>query len=406
MESNKRGVVGMTSKKRWIWIVLDSVGCGAAPDASHYGTSDEMSNTLAHIAQAKGGLYVPNMEKLGLGNILEIEGVKPSHQPTAYGRMQEKSHGKDTTNGHWEFVGVVLEQDLPVYPNGFPNEIIQPFEAYVGKPVLCNRPASGTEVIEEYGAIHMETGRPIVYTSADSVFQIAAHEEIVTVQQLYDWCEKARALLTGPHAVGRVIARPFIGKPGAFQRTHHRKDFSLNFGHTVLNSLQTAGWDIIGIGKIYDIYGGSGISKGIHTDNNEDGMKKLLQAMREYSSGLLYINLVDFDSLYGHRNNPIGFAQAVEEFDRWLGKVLSTMQDSDVLCITADHGCDPTTPGTDHSREWVPLLVYHKQMNQLHSLGDRSTFADLGATVAEFFGVSLPEIGESFWKSIQDEAMF
>ena len=276
---------------------------------------------------------------------------------------------------------------LPVYPNGFPPEIIEPFEAYVGKKVLCNRPASGTVVIEEYGPLHQQTGRPIVYTSADSVFQIAAHEDVVPVETLYDWCMYARQLLTGKHAVGRVIARPFEGQPGAYKRTHRRKDFSLQFGETVLNHVADAGYPVCGIGKIYDIYGGSGITEGIHTENNDDGMTQLIRRMDEQDREILYANLVDFDALYGHRNDPVGFARAVEAFDRRLPEVLNKMKDGDVLCITADHGCDPTTPGTDHTREWVPLLVWHRGMKEAIPLGDRETFADLGATVAAFFGV-------------------
>ncbi len=385
-----------SNQQRWIWIVLDSVGVGAAPDADKYGEDDVQSNTLLHIAEAVGGLNVPHLQKLGLGRILSLPGVSSEGAVGAYGRMQEQSFGKDTTNGHWEFVGKILSHPLPVYPNGFPPEIIEPFEAYVGKKVLCNRPASGTVVIEEYGPLHQQTGRPIVYTSADSVFQIAAHEDVVPVETLYDWCMYARQLLTGNHAVGRVIARPFEGQPGAYKRTHRRKDFSLQFGETVLNHVADAGYPVCGIGKIYDIYGGSGITEGIHTENNDDGMTQLIRRMDEQDRGILYANLVDFDALYGHRNDPVGFARAVEAFDRRLPEVLNKMKDGDVLCITADHGCDPTTPGTDHTREWVPLLVWHRGMKEAIPLGDRETFADLGATVAAFFGVEGSGIGRSF----------
>lgn len=392
----------MSEKKRWIWIVLDSVGIGAAPDAAKYGEADSMSHTLRHIAQAVKGLHVPHLAKLGLGCITEIPGVKCDGAVGAFGRMQELSFGKDTTNGHWEFVGVVLDRPLPVYPIGFPPEVITPFETFVGKPVLCNKPASGTEVIEEFGALHEETGRPIVYTSGDSVFQVAAHEQVVPVEQLYDWCTYAREILHGEHGVGRVIARPFTGKPGSYRRTHERKDFSLTFGETVLNQVEQAGYPVCGIGKISDIYGGSGITSSLHTENNNDGMKHLLDQMEHQDSGILYVNLVDFDALYGHRNDPVGFARAVEAFDVQLPDVMARMTDDDVLCITADHGCDPTTPGTDHTREWVPLLLWHKNMHRAVPLGDRPTFADIGATVADYFGVTQPNRGSSLLNFLHD----
>lgn len=389
--------------RRWIWIVLDSVGIGAAPDAHLYGHSDEISNTLGHIAEAVGGLKVPHLAKLGLGCIIPLAGVPCDHPLCAYGTMVEQSRGKDTTNGHWEFVGVVLTEELPVYPEGFPPEIIEPFEAHVGKPVLCNRPRSGTEVIEEYGPQHMETGRPIVYTSADSVFQVAAHEDLVPIEQLYEWCAFARSILVGRHGVGRVIARPFLGAPGSFQRTDRRHDYSLSFGRTVLNELTDAGIPVTGIGKISDIYGGSGVSTSIHTIDNEDGMKKILQQMKVQSDGLIYANLVDFDAKYGHRNDPQGFADAIEFFDTQLGELLSLMQSNDVLIITADHGCDPTVPGTDHTRECVPLLVYHRKMSQGTLLGERQTFADIGATLAEDFRVPKPPVGESFLSKLPND---
>lgn len=389
----------MTSK-RLIWIVLDSVGIGAAPDAHLYGPADEKSHTLRHIAQAVHGLSVPNLGKLGLGCIDEIPGVVCENPMAAFGKMREQSYGKDTTNGHWEFVGVVLKKPLPVYPNGFPPEIIGPFERYVGKPVLCNLPASGTEVIKEFGPVHEQTGRPIVYTSADSVFQVAANEAVVPVETLYDWCEYARKLLTGKHGVGRVIARPFVRESGQYQRTHRRRDYSLTFGETVLNRISEAGYPVTGIGKISDIYGGVGITHSIHTESNEDGMNKLIQRMEQQDTGILYINLVDFDALYGHRNNPVGFAHAVEQFDVQLAEVLKRLHRSDLLCITADHGCDPTTEGTDHTREWVPLLLWGPAMERAVNLGERSTFADLGATVAEFFQVMPPDVGQSFIASL------
>jgi phosphopentomutase len=388
--------------KRWIWIVLDSVGVGAAPDAYKYGEADAQSHTLRHIAESVGNLNVPNLARLGLGCISDIPGVKCDSPIGAYGKMQERSFGKDTTNGHWEFVGVVLDKPLPTYPNGFPEEIIRPFEDYVGKPVLCNKPASGTVVIEEYGRIHEETGRPIVYTSADSVFQIAAHESVVPVEQLYDWCQVARQLLTNEHAVGRVIARPFEGESGNYRRTHHRKDYSLTFGDTVLNHVVAEGYAVTGIGKISDIYGGNGITEAIHTENNEDGMHKLIEQLEKQDSGIIYANLVDFDALYGHRNNPVGFARAVEAFDKLLPDVLSRMQGNDVLCIAADHGCDPTTEGTDHTREFVPLLLWTQQMTKAVDLGQRTSFADIGATLADYFEVKSPNVGQSCLPALHD----
>lgn len=385
----------MTESKRWIWIVLDSVGVGAAPDAAKYGEADAMSNTLGHIAQSVQGLHAPNLARLGLGCISDILGVPCRDAMGAYGRMRPLSFGKDTTNGHWEFVGVVLDRPLPVYPEGFPPEIIEPFEAYVGKSVLCNRPASGTVVIEEYGVVHETTGRPIVYTSGDSVFQIAAHESVVPIEQLYDWCTYAREILRGEHGVGRVIARPFTGSPGSYQRTHRRKDFSLSFGATVLNDVAAAGYPVCGIGKISDIYGGNGITESIHTESNADGMRRLVETMDRQRDGIIYVNLVDFDALYGHRNDTVGFARAVEAFDAQLPEVIGRLRAADILCITADHGCDPTAPGTDHTREWVPLILWQKEMTKGVALGDRPTFADIGATVADYFSVAKPHRGSS-----------
>lgn len=383
---------------RFIWIVLDSVGVGAAPDARFYGASDEQSHTLRHVAQAVGGLHAPSLARLGLGRIDDIPGLSQEGVVGAYGRMQEQSFGKDTTNGHWEYVGVVLHNPLPVYPEGFPTDIITAFEHYIGRKVLCNRPASGTEVIERFGVEHEATGRPIVYTSADSVFQVAAHEDVVPVEQLYNWCLYARKLLVGPHGVGRVIARPFIGQKGSYQRTHHRKDFSLTFGETVLNKMSEAGWPVSGIGKIGDIYGeSSGITEVIHSKDNMDGVDRLLDQLDRQDRGLVFINLVDFDALYGHRNDAVGFAHAIEAFDRRLPEILKKLRSNDTLFITADHGCDPSTPGTDHSREWVPLLSYRTSMSDAVALGDRQTFADLGATLADAFQLELPAVGTSFW---------
>lgn len=394
----------MARGRRFIWIVLDSVGIGAAPDADRYGEADAQSHTLRHVAQAVGGLHVPNLARLGLGMIDDIPGVAAEDVVGAYGKMREQSAGKDTTNGHWEYVGVVLHDPLPVYPNGFPPEVVLPFEQYIGRSVLCNRPASGTEVIAAYGFEHQVTGRPILYTSADSVFQLAAHESVVPIEQLYKWCQYARSILTGPHAIGRVIARPFIGEPGAYTRTHHRKDYSLTFGETVLNRLSAAGWPVSGIGKIADIYGGSGITEAVHTEDNHDGVMRVIEQLGRQQDGLIFANLVDFDAKYGHRNDPVGFARAIEAFDKQLPDILSRLRPTDVLCITADHGCDPTTPGTDHTREWVPLLVYLPTRELAVPLGDRQTFADLGATLAEAFELPQSTVGKSFWSLISDDS--
>nr|WP_123809248.1 phosphopentomutase [Kyrpidia tusciae] len=384
---------------RWIWIVLDSCGIGAAPDADRYG--DEAANTLGHIAQAVGGLRVPHLERLGLGRLVDLGHPADQEVVGCYGKMRERSVGKDTTNGHWEFVGVVLDRPLPVYPHGFPREIIEPFEQAIGRKILGNRPASGTEILKELGEEHVRTGRPIVYTSGDSVFQIAAHEEVIPPEELYHMCEVARGLLRGEHGVGRVIARPFVGQNGRYVRTDRRRDYSLRFGRTVLDELHDAGWPVVGIGKIHDIYGGAGIGEAVHTKDNMDGVDRIVQWGRRLDRGLIYGNLVDFDSLYGHRNDSVGFAGAVEAFDGRMPEILDTLRDEDVLIITADHGCDPTTPGTDHTREWVPLLVWGPGLKTGVDLGARDTFADIGATLAEAFGVPAPQVGTSFWKEVR-----
>ncbi|MDQ0286602.1 phosphopentomutase [Desulfofundulus luciae] len=380
-------------------IVLDSVGIGELPDAAQYG--DAGSNTLANTARAVGGLNLPYLGRLGLGNIAPIEGVPPVDRPqAAYGRMAEASAGKDTTTGHWEIAGLLLERPFPVYPNGFPPEIIRPFEERIGRPVLGNKAASGTVIIEELGPEHMRTGYPIVYTSADSVFQIAAHEEIIPVEELYRMCRIARELLTGDHAVGRVIARPFVGRPGAFKRTDRRRDFSLPPpGPTVLDLLLENGFSVLAVGKIEDIFAGKGITEAVHTEGNMDGVDQTLACMRRLERGLIFTNLVDFDMLYGHRNNPRGYADALEAFDRRLPEILHATRPDEVLIITADHGCDPTTSSTDHSREYVPLLVYGQRVKPGVNLGTRNTFSDVAATVAELFGLSYPR-GTSFAREV------
>ncbi|HZK25418.1 MAG TPA: phosphopentomutase [Oscillospiraceae bacterium] len=381
--------------KRVIMVVLDSVGVGELPDASFYG--DAGSNTLAHTAQAVGGLQLPWLQSLGLGCITEIAGVPCSGQPrAAYGKMAERSPGKDTTTGHWEMTGIILSQAFPVFPAGFPPEIMQPFSKAIGRAFLGNVKASGTEIIAELGAQHLATGKPIVYTSADSVFQIAAHEAVVPVEQLYAWCEMARELLSGDYAVGRVIARPFVGEPGNFQRTANRKDYSLAPPQEMLlDKLKAAGEEVVAIGKINDVFAGRGITASVHTANNDDGMSTLLTLLDNYQQGLLFINLVDFDMVYGHRNNAAGYAQALERVDGQLAAVSDKMTADDLLIILADHGCDPTFHHTDHTREYVPLLVYGAQVRP-GPLGVRETFADVGATVACLLGAAPLAAGKDF----------
>ncbi len=382
--------------KRVIIIVMDSVGIGALPDASLYG--DEGSNTLGNIASQVENFSLPNLQKMGLGNIIPLARIPPSENPSAaYGSMAERSPGKDTTTGHWEMMGIILDKPFPTYPNGFPEEVIRAFERRIGGKVLGNKPASGTVIIEELGAEHIETGRPIVYTSADSVFQVAAHESVIPVEKLYWMCEQARDIMRGEHAVGRIIARPFIGEKGSFQRTAGRKDYSLPPPRrTVLNFAAEAGYEVAGVGKIEDIFSGSGLTKSVHIKNNHDGIEKTIKFMEEIDKGIIFTNLVDFDMLYGHRNNVLGYASALEEFDHDLVEVLRIRRDDDLLILTADHGNDPTTPSTDHSREYVPLLVYGAHIKGGVDLGIRETFADLGATVAEILNLNYPGPGTSF----------
>ncbi|KJS18506.1 MAG: phosphopentomutase [Peptococcaceae bacterium BRH_c4b] len=387
--------MGNAKINRVILIVLDSVGIGALPDAGAYG--DTGSNTLVNTAEAVGGLKLPNLGLLGLGNIAKIKGVPPEDNPTgAYGKMAERSAGKDTTTGHWEMSGVILDQPFPVYPHGFSPEIIKTFEEKIGRKTLANKAASGTAIIEELGEEHIKTGYPIVYTSADSVFQIAAHEEIIPLEELYSMCRVARKLLSGEHAVGRVIARPFVGRPGSFKRTTNRHDFSLKPpGETILNLLHSSGCRVQAVGKIEDIFAGEGITEAVHSSGNPDGMEKTLELIRRQGGGFIFANLVDFDMLYGHRNNPEGYAGALEEFDRKLPDFIMALRDDDMLIITADHGCDPTTSSTDHSREYVPLLVYGRLLRGGVNLGIRETFADVAATIAEIFGITTGS-GKSF----------
>jgi phosphopentomutase len=387
--------------RRVILIILDSCGIGELLDAKLYG--DEGSNTIVNTAKAVGGLRLPNLQELGLGNIDTILGVGSNPIAQAnFGKMAETSPGKDSTTGHWEMMGLILQKPFPVYPHGFPQEIIQPFEKAIGREILGNKPASGTEIIKELGEEHIKSGKPIVYTSADSVFQIAAHEEIISIDKLYEMCAIARKILQGEHGVARVIARPFIGKPDSFKRTERRKDFSLPpTGETILDILKRSGIPVIGIGKIEDLFAGQGLSQSIHTKNNSDGMDKLAEAMKTFKTGLIFINLVDFDMLWGHRNDSSGFAAGLEEFDRRLSEFMDPLVSEDVLIITADHGCDPTTPSTDHSREYVPLLVYGRSIKSNMNLGIRGSFSDVGATIAEIFGVEGTGRGKSFLKEIK-----
>ncbi|MGE5550790.1 MAG: phosphopentomutase [Bacteroidota bacterium] len=382
-------------KKRVFLVVLDGVGLGALPDADRYG--DRGSNTLVHVAEAVGGLTLPNLARWGLGNLARIPGVSANKAPEgAFALMAEISPGKDTTTGHWELAGLILDRPFPVYPQGFPTRIIEEFRARIGRPVLGNKPASGTEIIAELGPEHLATGAPIVYTSADSVFQIAAHEGIVPLSQLYDWCQVARGLLRGQDAVARVIARPFDGAPGAFHRTKGRRDFSLPPpAPTVLDALRDAGRDVIGLGKIEDIFAGRGVSRSNHTPDNPATLAALEALALESFSGLAFANCVDFDMRYGHRNDPAGFAAAIAEADLALGRIARLLGTDDLLFITADHGCDPVYPGTDHTREYVPLLVAGPGIKP-RDLGRRKTFADLGATIASLFGLPKWPVGESF----------
>ncbi len=384
---------------RVILIVMDSAGVGELPDAEQYG--DMGSNTLGNISRAVGGLELPNMGRLGLGNILPLEGVPAMKSPAgAFGKLAEQSAGKDTTTGHWEIAGIILERPFPTYPHAFPPELIAEYERLIGRKTLGNKVASGTAIIDELGKQHMETGYPIVYTSADSVFQIAAHEEVIPINELYRFCQIARDMLVGEHAVGRVIARPFTGQPGSFKRTERRHDYSLTPPQdTLLDIIRAAGLEVMAVGKIKDIFAQRGVTRHKPAKNNADGMDKTLEFMAQGDAGLIITNLVDFDMVYGHRNNAAGYAEALREFDTRLPGVIERLQEDDMLVITADHGCDPTTQSTDHSREYVPVLVYGSQVQGGVNLGTRETFADLGATVAEALGQKLPT-GKSFLREI------
>ncbi|HRR90997.1 MAG TPA: phosphopentomutase [bacterium] len=387
-------MVGDAAMRLFI-VVMDGVGIGELPDAHRYG--DEGSNTLGNTVRVVGKMEIPNLMSLGLGELVpELPGE--SRIIGAYGKMVEKSVGKDTLIGHWEMMGIITVEDFPTYPDGFPSEVISRFEAEIGRKVLGNKPASGTEIIKELGELHMKTGYPIVYTSADSVFQIAAHEEIIPVEELYNYCRIARRILAGKHGVARVIARPFLGTPGNFYRTERRKDFSLPPPEkTALDLLVENGITTIGLGKIEDIFSNQGLAESNHTHNNEETMSALIEIEKNREDRLMvFANLSDFDTIYAHRNNPRGLAEALERFDVSLGEAMSILNDEDLLIVCADHGNDPTTPSTDHSREYTPLLVKGRKDTPVY-LGVRETFADVGATALEFFGIGEHKFpGKSF----------
>lgn len=383
---------------RVIWIVLDSVGVGEMPDAAAYG--DAGSDTLGNIVRMRG-LKVPNLCRLGLGNLKPMPQLPKAESPEgSFGRCTLASPGKDTTTGHWEMVGIHLAKPFPLYPHGFPSEIMREFEDRIGRSTLGNKAASGTEIIKELGEEHMQTGSPIVYTSADSVFQIAAHEETIPLWELYRMCEIAREILHGPHEVGRVIARPFEGEPGAFKRTANRHDYAVPPPKgMLLDKLEEKKIEVFSVGKIFDVFLGRGITDQVKIKSNADGMAKTLAATNEFDGGLIFVNLVDFDQQYGHRNDVEGYGAALEEFDRWLPGFQAALRPGDLAILTADHGCDPTTPSTDHSREYTPLITFGPRARAGVDLGLRATLSDIGQTVAANFGTSITK-GTSFLQAI------
>lgn len=380
---------------RVILFVLDSVGIGALPDAQKFG--DVNVNTLGNIAK-EVGIELPNLRSLGLGNIDGILGVEPiSHPKGAYGRSMEVSMGKDTTTGHWEMAGLHLTEPFRTYAEGFPKDVIEAFEKSIGRKILGNKAASGTEIIEELGQEHMETGKPIVYTSADSVFQIAAHEEIIPLKELYNMCNIARGIMMGEHAVARIIARPFIGTVGSFERTPNRRDYSLEpFQDTVLDIAKEKGLDVVAIGKIEDIFNGKGITEAIHTKDNMEGVEETLRALSRSSKGIIFTNLVDFDSKYGHRRDAVGYKKALEELDARVPELLQSLRADDVIIFTADHGNDPTYKGSDHTREYVPIVIYGNSVKENANIGTRSSFADIANTISDLLNIPNTGKGESF----------
>ena len=385
--------------ERIVWIVIDSAGVGAMPDAAEF-HDPPGADTLGNIARVRG-LDLPNLARLGLGNLTRIPGIPPTAAPAgAYGRCTLASPGKDTTTGHWEMVGIHLFKPFPLYPHGFPAEVMDEFERRIGRHWLGNITASGTEIVARLGAEHMRSGSPIVYTSADSVFQVAAHEEVIPLWEQYKICETARDILRGPHEVGRVIARPFVGEPGNFTRTTNRHDFAVPPPKgMLLDRLEERGVLVRSVGKIFDVFLGRGIREGVKTKNNADGMAKTLAAMAEPGAGLIFVNLVDFDMQYGHRNDVEGYGAALERFDAWLPEFESVLLPGDLAIFTADHGCDPTVPGTDHTREYVPLLAFGSKVRAGVNLGLRASLSDIGQTVAANFGVSIDH-GASFLKEL------
>jgi len=386
--------------RRIVLIVLDSVGVGELPDAADFG--DEKSNTISNISKVVGGLNIPNLKRMGIGNITDILGAERISSPTAsYGKCNERSIGKDTVTGHWEMAGVIIETPLQTYPNGFSKEIMSEFEQKIGRSTIGNVVASGTEIIKELGDTHVKTGFPIIYTSADSVFQIAAHEKVIPLEKLYEMCQTARDMLVGDKIVGRVIARPFIGEKGNYTRTSNRKDYALDpFGKTMLDYIKEDGQNVMAVGKIEDIFNKKGITEAIHIKNNMDGVDKTLEFMKTDKKGIIFTNLVDFDMLYGHRNDVKGYASAIEKFDTRVPEILELLGEDDILIITADHGCDPTTASTDHSREYIPLLVYLRNNKIGTNLGTRSSFTDIGKTVLEILKIKNNLPGVSFYNQI------
>lgn len=381
---------------RVVLFVMDSVGIGALPDADAFG--DTGANTLGNIAVASNGLYLPNLQSLGLGNIDGLKGINPIEDPMgAYGRSEEVSQGKDTTTGHWELAGIHVTEPFRTFPEGFPEEIIQAFEEKTGRRVIGNKPASGTVILDELGKEHMETGNVIVYTSADSVFQIAAHEEVVPLEELYRMCEIAREIMMGDYAVARIIARPFVGEPGSFERTPNRRDYSLEpFQETLLDIAKDAGLDVIGIGKIEDIYNGRGITEAIHTKDNMAGIDATIEYLKKDNRGIIFTNLVDFDSKYGHRRDAHGYRKALEAMDERIPSILMNLTPNDVIIFTADHGNDPTFKGSDHTREYIPIVVFGEKIKENANIGTRKSFADIAATISDLLDIPNTGKGESF----------
>ena len=390
----------MENKKRVFLIVLDSFGIGEMPDAKKYG--DEGSNTLAAIVKSKK-YKTPNLEKLGLFNIECVDCKEDVENPQAsFARLAESSNGKDTTTGHWEMAGIISEKPFPTFPNGFPEDFLEEYSKRVGRKILCNKPYSGTEVIKDYGREHLETGALIVYTSADSVFQVAGHEDVISLEELYRCCEIAREMLQGDLGVGRVIARPFVGKEGSFERTRNRHDYALDpTGPIVMDDLVKNGFDSIGVGKIYDIFAGKSVEESYKMEDNIDGMNITLDLCDKDFNGLCFVNLVDFDMIYGHRNDVDGYANAASEFDKQLGQMMDKLREDDIVIITADHGCDPSTESTDHSREYVPMIIFGDKIKSGVDLKTRNTFADIGKTVADIFGIESPIPGTSFYREVR-----